>query len=918
MPQDPLQSFAPRVMENFKTGGSLESETSKLPSRPNDKRLDQSVYPNQKLHAISQNRMAQNFNEKRDQEPVNSDACLVSGAEICRPPSVNLPSLGEEGIEYDDVYIALENETELQTKILNNSNDFTHHAPKSTLSCSSAVMDSPMTNHTGYNMTSEKENSTDSISRKEDPQSGSNSQSFTRAGRSIPNLSNELGIPQIGQYVPMNPNAGDVQAPPPSIGLHVAMGATLNENGAQMRNHTRKLSGRDKDIPSDSYGRFGHGIIIPQDRFDKAYYKKHPELLKKETGFYGDVRPEWAMSSEDLNKIVRDTASHGIGVGASSKNIGTPSEQIGLKASEEYVCRISSPRPQPCYQKIHPIDHKSETESSSISESFKRTPDILASNIDNKGALNFLEDKQTIGHQNIIHVDDSIRRYITDSGALEHTSLIESSRSNTFKENNHDDHGYEAPILASDEVAKNPLDRELQPAVFPLNECSKASQEEYIYTSKNQDESDQVKQKLGDFISTSNFNSYKPTPLEDLEEYEPLFPDERKMVEKSKTLNSVEKFQCPEMNRRFPSQDVWEDTPNSLQYTATVSAPQLPEEKKEKEKTGHEKETLPQAFARRQEELAERELKGPENVLPQERAKKPMKVNRQPEPETISEMTNHRFPSRDIWEDTPDSLLLHTSVARPQIEKEPMNSAEEHYDMVTTETINTTNLPRLSLNHKETTNEVGFRSVMKSSPPVHLGNSQSPGSNENLSIAKRENTTKSLQKPLSHESFPAVLSKSKPQIPARPSKLSSRESSGSSSTLLGSNTVATGKLKPPVPSRPSGGKIAAFQSDFMSDLNKRLQLGPQASKNETPKGDLTQVKAVKAPLVDPRKGRARGPVRRAPNKNLISSSNTHISNETNFLKISATSTIWSFDPDMEYIQVPREGVNENVDIRSKE
>jgi hypothetical protein len=61
-------------------------------------------------------------------------------------------------------------------------------------------------------------------------------------------------------------------------------------------------------------GRYGHGVI-PHDRFEKAYYEKHPELFKKELGQYGEGKPEWAMSSEDLNKIVRDTASRGAGLG---------------------------------------------------------------------------------------------------------------------------------------------------------------------------------------------------------------------------------------------------------------------------------------------------------------------------------------------------------------------------------------------------------------------------------------------------------------------------------------------------------------------------------------------------------------------------------------------------------------------------
>ena len=62
-------------------------------------------------------------------------------------------------------------------------------------------------------------------------------------------------------------------------------------------------------------GRYGHGIPHQNDHFEKAYYEKHPELFKKELGHYGEGRPEWAMSSDDLNKIVRNTASRGAALG---------------------------------------------------------------------------------------------------------------------------------------------------------------------------------------------------------------------------------------------------------------------------------------------------------------------------------------------------------------------------------------------------------------------------------------------------------------------------------------------------------------------------------------------------------------------------------------------------------------------------
>lgn len=65
-----------------------------------------------------------------------------------------------------------------------------------------------------------------------------------------------------------------------------------------------------------STGKHGHGVT-PNDRFEKAYYEKHPELIKKEVEQYHE-RPAWAMSSDDLNKIVRDTASRASGIGKTS------------------------------------------------------------------------------------------------------------------------------------------------------------------------------------------------------------------------------------------------------------------------------------------------------------------------------------------------------------------------------------------------------------------------------------------------------------------------------------------------------------------------------------------------------------------------------------------------------------------------
>jgi hypothetical protein len=117
---------------------------------------------------------------------------------------------------------------------------------------------------------------------------------------------------------------------------------------------------------------------------------------------------------------------------------------------------------------------------------------------------------------------------------------------------------------------------------------------------------------------------------------------------------------------------------------------------------------------------------------------------------------------------------------------------------------------------------------------------------------------------------PNVLGKPKPHIPARPSKLRGSDASEeapltksiSKESIESAGAAPAVKAKPAVPARPAGGKIAALQANFMSDLNKKLGLGPQAPKKE--ETEEPKAEEVKAPLADARKGRARGPQRRRP------------------------------------------------------
>lgn len=135
--------------------------------------------------------------------------------------------------------------------------------------------------------------------------------------QSIAPAEEEQGSAELGLRVPINPDAGHVQAPSP------APFSSLPEHHGpgKKRHHSRTKSGREVYLPPGSYGLHGHGLHT-HDKFDKDWYAKHPDqFLHEETighGHYsaiGSGRGEWALSSDDLNKIVRNTASRGAGLG---------------------------------------------------------------------------------------------------------------------------------------------------------------------------------------------------------------------------------------------------------------------------------------------------------------------------------------------------------------------------------------------------------------------------------------------------------------------------------------------------------------------------------------------------------------------------------------------------------------------------
>ena len=324
-------------------------EPPKIPPRPSNRRLDRSESPSRDKFArspLNETSFATN-NGNLDGAIYSSNTHNTSNTSLGllhRPPSVSLPSVGQEGSEYADIDYdsSADHSTGLQsgpnspTQTRNVGSDLPLHAPKPSLSSSNAKArvatvtraDSHQAAAAGIGKagTPNQLDDTDPHTRPLKPRGSfarTGSSASTERPGSVQPPDSEHGIPEIGQRVPMYPNAGDVQAPSPSpFAQQYPTGIGFHNDGSHKRHHQRTRSGKEVfQGPPGSYGLHGHGVINA-DKFEKAWYDKHPDaLLKEEHGQYGPGidggRAEWALSSEDLNLIVRNTASRGAGLGRS-------------------------------------------------------------------------------------------------------------------------------------------------------------------------------------------------------------------------------------------------------------------------------------------------------------------------------------------------------------------------------------------------------------------------------------------------------------------------------------------------------------------------------------------------------------------------------------------------------------------------
>ncbi|KAI9786982.1 MAG: hypothetical protein M1835_002894 [Candelina submexicana] len=997
-----------RTQQQTTNPASLEAP--KIPPRPVNRRPERSPSPYRNTFAPS---------------PLNggSSAHMNPGENalgwnlLHRPPSVSLPSVGQEGDEYANFSYenpivsnkSLETSHGEPTQTRNIGTDLKLHAPKPSLPTSSATArvapvtrtDSSQAAAAGIGRAYSQADHKDSHLRPLRPQvSFTRPESSTSTERPDSAMAgdNEQGIPEIGQQVPMYPNAGDVQAPSPSpFSQGHPTGIGYYNDGSQKagRHHPRTRSGRTFEGPPGSYGLHGHGIPT-QDKFEKAWYEKHPEALEREEhGEYGPGigggRGEWALSSEDLNKIVRDTASRGAGFGTSREVNGTPNEQIGYMASEEYASRMAS-RPQSVtyHSKAHSNSSQSHVDSPlrkasfpvdvSGKEDFDRSKDVESKRHHHENAL-----ESEAEDEDVIHVDPPSRpsNKYGGNGYDPPTEDLGPHGGNTSDEGGWlNERGYGVPILASDEVAKEEGAEFQQPAVSPKQERrgsnyfagmdsdhppsyqsgfhyggSRGSSIAGSRPTSRPVSVHGISTNLSRFISHDEREELG-TPLEDVDEYEPLFPDEGK---EGKHLSAVGKLKRPE-KRRFPSQDIWEDTPEYAQLQATVSNPQVPEDGVSAKDIDPAKAfETPEAEAARKGEVSEEDRA---SFLPpegQHLAKSHIKPHLRDEMPLRPGM-KQRFPSRDIWEDTPDSLRLETTVDTSQIEDARSSPDARPTTDAATDTEEQATLGKLEDNERKdatgmtptvekpiiparpvrtkNADEVTKTAAHTAQPSVPARPAQRARQVppvESSAIPSKSHTANQPQvrnvppvwvpptksdegrsephsTPIERKA-PGLPDRPKPQVPARPAKPLARDSaeqvpltkttsaaSASSTGSIGDETTASKgimpppaaqKGKPPIPARPNGGKIASLKAGFLSHLDKRLQLGPQAAKvQDKIKEAAEEENEDKAPLADARKGRARGPPRRKPVASPSGTSDEAPAQVVSKLEVAKAWTVW--------------------------
>lgn len=605
-----------------------------------------------------------------------------------------------------------------------------------------------------------------------------------------------------------------------------------------------------------------------------------------------------------------------------------PNEQIGYMASEEYAYRLNSPASTAFHKPLHSNHSQPHVESPLRKQSFPADSEASHglekkdSNASHRLSSEHALESETEDDELYVHPPTVRKSKIHGNGYDPPTMDLGPRGGNTEAVGGFiEERGYGVPILASDEVAKTPEVEYMQPAVSPAQERRGSNyyfgaDSEYqsgfkIGSRSGSASNSRPTSRPGSIHSLSGLTRFPThdeerenmhTPLEDVDEYEPLFPDEEGY---KRPVTAAERLKLREQMKRFPSKDIWEDTPNSLQLQATVETPEP-----SNEQSGPIDKAPAAVFETPEQESAR---KG--EVTEEERAKLIPKEERLAKsnfkPHLRQEMHRpglaQRFPSRDIWEDSPDSARLETVVGASQV-SDPKSLPDEGLEAGAL--VQTSGAPKEGIIAGEQARDgatAGAAAAKPTIPPRPSKSKASPPSPDldqappavpsrpprrlhqvppadaPVPIAPSKLSATSpieTKQPSAAETRkgPIVPERPKPQASVRPANLVGRESSetiplsdatptssvggdGASAKDLTSPPPAP-KPKPAVPARPAGGKIASLKAGFLSDLDSRLKLGPQGPKPQEKAEPEPEVE--KAPLADARKGRAKGPVRRKP------------------------------------------------------
>jgi Altered inheritance of mitochondria protein 21 len=578
-----------------------------------------------------------------------------------------------------------------------------------------------------------------------------------------------------------------------------------------------------------------------------------------------------------------------IPLGTNEGVISYPDEQIGFLASDQYSSRITTPAQGSGYtNKLHSNTSQPNFESPLRTTSFP-TDNFQRNEFDkSKGSVSGKSDAiDSETEEDVIHVDDPARRYNKVTGGEETMNEAEDlgpNGGNAPEQAGYlDESGYGVPILASDEVAKDIGGEHMQPAVSPKHERRSS-----IHFVGDENGSGNItptsrptsrpgsthglQTLLSRFVSRHDDREEIHTPLEDVEEYEPLFPDEDES--KKRPVNSAERFkQRPDtLKHRFPSQDIWEDTPSSAMHVATITTPDpmAQNDSAIPKPVSNEFEDPSTESARKGEvdEADKAELLPKEEGLAKSRFATHLQNGIPARPGM-----QQRFPSRDIWEDTPDSMQLVTTVASPPpplgAEQKSPEDAASNKPSIPPRALNRSKLGESSTIPNVPVSAEVNQPQVPARPPKRMH--AVPAANAKLhdvAIPPSQTLDKNIT-PTEGTKGPGIPDRPKPPVPARPAKKESLEaltkarSGGSSGSQ---DTVASPplpKAKPAIPARPGGNK-PNLPTAFMSDLNQRLQLGPRPPTKEKEVEPEAEREAVRLP--DARKNRAKGPQRRAPAK----------------------------------------------------